>query len=285
MATGSTIFEARYLDPPVPCPNCGDPARGFAGSRTVAVAPGVRPAVVFDVYPCMCQVDDIWAGAFAAEVRRRKDGQPPRDVRGMSDLQREEAKRQVESQLAACRSRRDAAALSGMVQQVEDLDRQAIRLVQQLCRIIPGEHNRLRPIEISKVAVEWARQRNLVLPPRAAGRPDRRVALADIQTALAAEADYAHWTVARVHELARAIYQELIDFATQGRPVSPRSIGILAKIVPDADLLAVAAAEDGTPASDPDPVAQYARTLAGRRKRRITQLGTRQPTEDEDDYD
>lgn len=97
---------AKGVTPAVPCPNCGRTVIGVVGGEPeYALPPGAEeyylhgqaPVVemllrryTYRVAPCDCRVSLEWAGAFHAEVVRRKNGGAARPVEALTDWERDD---------------------------------------------------------------------------------------------------------------------------------------------------------------------------------------------------
>ncbi len=283
------IYPAKFLLPPICCPNCNQPAQGFAGSRMMNLGSDdkritaaeamhgvpehkLRGVLAYTLYPCYCDVDQFWASAFAEEVGRRKKGEEPRDVQGLSQVGRDERKTKIEQQLAALYSQRDAAFVAGMMDKKAGIEREIVLLITELHRIIPGAHNSVPPLNLSPEVLRWAREKKMTLPRGAVdGQIPRRgqVTLKQLHEVVSIDKEtYGNLGAKESLALARAIYKELTAYANYGTAVSRLTFETVEKLVPDASEFLKRGTTDRPPI-ELDVAETFAANLSRRRKRRI----------------
>ena len=189
--------DAKYTwkEPQIRCPNCGSVINGLdAGNEKVPLGSPALTALghkkpvfnqdpitppmpsqtqalrlVYRVYPCGCQVSQEWAGAYTAEVLRRKAGQKPGPVVEMTASQREAEKKKLLAEIGELYDLKNKEALStydvfhfGVSQEIEA---KLVAKIDRFMRLCPGEHNRLPKTKFSAATTAWAKKNNYALPP------------------------------------------------------------------------------------------------------------------------
>ena len=293
------IYPARLLEPlPVPCPNCGQKVQGFASckveddsvpgkkdqkSRAVTSTP-IRARMTWSLYPCYCKVDHYWAGNFSDEMSRRDRGEAPHGVTGLSKAERAARKKEIEGRITALYKKREAAASGGMTSRTKALERDIVIQIQELCVLLPGAHNTLPPLNLSKDVAEWAGQNNLKVPPgnsqNLSSGHAQNITFHDIRILLAVDPDYQGMPAGMIASAAKEIYDQLAAYVANGTPMHTKSIAAIAKLIPGAD--SFLPAKEVNAADDPDPRIAFARQLSARAPRKMVKLRKKKTEEDID---
>jgi hypothetical protein len=291
------LYPARLLTPAVPCPNCGKPVQGFVSCKMEddnwpvgqhAYASTVPPDVLqarmtWTLYPCYCKVDQFWASSFAEEMGLREKGHAPLPVHGLSRADRNAKRKEIEGKITALYKKRDAALAAGMSSRIKALERDIVVQIQHLCVVLPGAHNTLPALNLSKEVAEWAGHNNLRLPP---GNEQNAVAGAnitvnDIRLLLAVDPGYQSMPAGMILRTAQEMYDQLAAFAAKGTPMHAKSIAAIAKLIPNADQFLPSRTVDA--ADDPDPRISFAKELVKRPIRKVTRLKRNKSGEDIDE--
>lgn len=295
------IYPARLLVmQQVPCPNCQQNVQGFSGCevegdrKSVGGSRGAAGKLApeqlinrttWTLYPCSCKVDQFWASSFAEEMTRREKGGAPLPVHGLHQSEREARQKAIESKLVVLYRKRDAAKAAGAISRIKALERDIVLEIQNLCILIPGAHNTLPSLNLHDEVTRWARENNLRVPPgnNQALESDAAASITvrDIHLLLAVDPDYRHIPAGMIASEAKAIYDQLAAYVVDGTPMHRKSITVIAKLIPNADMFLTAAhAVDAI--DDPNPLVSFTDDMAKRPTRKLTRLKRRDPCEDPD---
>ena len=282
--SASQTFPANLLTPAVPCPSCQEPVRGFAGQRLTNQAayydgPGGAKtyATAWTLWPCGCEVDQFWAGAFSQEMRRRSKGQQPREVEVLWALKQDQRRTAIQRNLAQLYERQATAVAVRNVVARQEAELEILRLMQELQPLLPkGTHaaDTLAPIALLPSTVVWASSYHYAMP-KSARAVDLEVPLdvTRIEGVLLADDAYANRTVVYVRDLAGRIYAQLQAHLRDGSPLDALARAVLSRCLrTGADLTAPLPVTDYIP----DSVAEQLRQP----RRRLLDLGS-EPTQDD----
>lgn len=184
----STDAPWTLLEPQLRCPKCGQHLTGLADTQAVVTPdkkkglsqlsvtvysnPEAQP-VAWRVAPCGHEVSAEWAGAYTAEVQRRKEGWTPTSL--PSPFQKQE-QALLESKLAEAHDRlstlRNAFGKPGMfftpavsVAQILAAEKEVIQLYDRLLRVGRAPMQLGPSRWYSDEAITWAQGKGLALPP------------------------------------------------------------------------------------------------------------------------
>jgi len=188
-----------WKEPQIRCPNCQSVVNGLRegqekvplGSPTVTAVGQKKPKfnqdpvtppvpgqqtqalrLVYRMNPCGCQVSQEWAGAYAAEVLRRRQGKEPKEVVEMTASQKEGRKKSLLKSIGNIYKlieQRKAAGDMFSAAEIPKLEKELVVKVDQFMRLCPGEHNRLPQTNLSQSTLGWASKNQLALPPKPGG--------------------------------------------------------------------------------------------------------------------
>jgi uncharacterized protein YgbK (DUF1537 family) len=210
-------------------------------------------------------------------MSRRETGHSPMPVGGLSAHERTTMQKTLEDHLTSLYRKRDAASMAGQTSRVEALEKDILLRIQELCALVPGAHNAMPRLVLSRNVANWAAQNNMIVPPGdgqavAAGHMIS-ITVSEIRLKLAVDPDFQEMPAGTIAATAQQVYDQLEAYSKSGTPMHPRSVLIIAKLIPGAEkILALGNASESKPVDDPDPRKAFADKLSRRPKRRITKL-------------
>jgi len=179
-----------WMEPQIRCPNCKSIVNGVGatqevvqlGSPTNTALGKPKPKfnqeplkstptsqtvgavrMIWRVDSCKCQVSQEWAGAFTAEVNRRVNGEKPQPVNELTDVQREIKKKQLEKEITNLYT--SLGNMKKLHWDVSEVEKSLVVRVDQLARLLPGNHNKLPTVKLSPGTLTWATKNGLIVPP------------------------------------------------------------------------------------------------------------------------